>query len=324
VSRAGVLLFVAAIGVAPAAGQTARPAPVAAGERQRALDRAAAELAAGRRGEAGRLYAQAAERFQSVAALLQLARIQTGGGDRAAALVTLEKASSLAPNSEDVLSGFAQVSLGAGAVTPATVALQNLTRMCPTVAQYHYLLGAALLLAGDMVQAQESLQQADRLEPNKAATLIGLGIALNSRKMFADARPYLLRGLELEPDNIDAVAALAETEEGLGNLGEAESLADRALAKAGDHANANLVKGLVLMQRGEYVEARDAFARSAVKEPDLPKTYYQLSLVSARLGDEANAQKYEGLYRDARRRMEERLEDIRAKTGLPGSGGMRR
>ena len=316
-----VFLAAAVLCAAPTAAQTTGSAT---GERQRLLDLAAAELAAGRRGEAARLYAQAADRFQSVRALLQLARLQAGGGDRSAAIQTLRRASALAPSSEDVLSGFAQLSLAAGAVTPAAVALQSLTRMCPTVAQYHYLLGVSLMLAGDMVAAYESLGQADRLEPDRAQTLIALGLALNSRKMFAEARPYLLRGLDLEPDNIDAVAALAETEEGLGNLDQAEALASRVLARSGDHANGNLVMGLVLMERGRYAEAREAFARTAAAQPNLPKAFYQLSLAYARLGDEANAQKYQELFRESQRRMEERLNEIRTETGMSGSGGMHR
>lgn len=307
-----------------AAAQTTGTGPPRPDERQQMLARAAAAAAAGRQVEAAQLYAQAADRFQSVRALFQLARLQAGGGDRAAALQTLERARLLAPNSEDLLSGFAQLSLAAGAVTPAAAALQHLTRLCPTVAQYHYLLGVSLMLAGDMVAAHESLLEADRLEPNRAVTLIALGLALNSRKMFAEARPYLARGRELEPDNVDAIAALAETEEGLGALDQAEALAARVLAKSADHANGNLVMGLVHMQRGRYAEARDAFARTAAAQPNLPKAYYQLSLAYARLGDEANAQKHQELYRESQRRMEEQLNEIRTETGMSAPGGMRR
>lgn len=315
--------------VSAAAGQAAapkRPAPQAASgaadAHQRLLEQADADLATGRRAEAAKLYAQAADRFQSVRALLQLARLQGSSGNRGVALETLQTARTIAPNSEEVLSAFAQVSLAAGAVTPAAVVLQSLTRMCPTVAPYHYLLGVSLMLAGDMVAAYESLQRADALEPNKASTLIALGLALNSRKMFDEARPFLVRGLELEPDNIDAVAALAETEEGLGKLDEAEALAGRVLAQQADHANGNLVMGLVLMQRGRYADARDAFAKTAAAQPNLPKAFYQLSLAHARLGDEASADKYQQLYRESQRRMEERVNEIRTQTGMPGKGGM--
>lgn len=319
--KPALLVLLVALAGSPALAQA--PAG-ASSDRQRLLDRAAAELAAGRRAEAAALLGEAAERHQSVRALLQLARLQAGAGDRTAAIQSLQKASAIAPNSEDVLAGFAQVSLAAGAVTPAAVALQNLTRMCPSVAQYHYLLGVALMLAGDMVEAHESLLRADRIEPGKAATLVAIGLALNSRKMFGEAGPYLTRGLELEPDNLDAVAALAETEEGLGELDRAEVLASRVLARSADHANANLVMGLVHMQRGRYAEARDAFARTAAAQPNLPKAFYQLSLACARLGDETGAAKYQDLYRESVKRMEDRVNEIRTETGLSGGGGMRR
>ena len=90
--------------------------------------------------------------------------------------------------------------------------------MCPTVAQYHYLLGVALMLAGDMVEATSRSSGPTGSSRTRRTRSSPPVLALNSRKMFSEARPYLTRGLELEPDNLDAVAALAETEEGLGDL----------------------------------------------------------------------------------------------------------
>ena len=225
--------------VAPAqSAPTPRNAPAARGQapsRERLLTLASTELSAGRRAEAERLLLQAADRFDSVEALLRLARLQAGRGDQQAAIGSLRRARALAPNSEEVLSGFAQVSLAARAITPAILALQALTRICPTVAQYHYLLGVGLMQAGDFAAAVESLEQANRLEPNRGLTLIALGLGYNSRKMYAEARSYLQRGIELEPESIDAIAALAESEEGLGELDAAEAHARQVLAKAGNH-----------------------------------------------------------------------------------------
>jgi tetratricopeptide (TPR) repeat protein len=306
---------------APAAAPQ-RLSPPPAPDRDSALTLARTALAEGRAEQGIAILRDTAQRYSSVLALLELARVHTRQRDFPAALDTLKRAQSLAPNAEDVLSGFAQVSLAAGAYTPGAVALQNLTRLCPTVAQYHYLLGVALMQVGDMVAAVESLTEADRLEPNKALTLIALGLAYNSRKMFAEAKPLLLRGLELEPDSIDGVAALAESEEGLGELDQAGRLAQRALARDPRHANANLVMGLVLMQRQQFDAARGAFEKTIAAQPNLPKAYYQLSLAYARLGDEANAQKQVVLYREAQKRMEDRVNEMRAETGMSGQGGM--
>ena len=63
--------------------------------------------------------------------MLLLSRLQSEDGDAAGALDTLRKARALAPNSEEVLSAFAQMSLAAGAPIPAAVTLEALKRMSP-------------------------------------------------------------------------------------------------------------------------------------------------------------------------------------------------
>ena len=291
-----------------AAGQDGEQAAAAA--RERAFEQAAAALEAGRRAEAKALLASAGERFASVRALMQLARLQSGDGDAPGALATLERARSLAPNTEEVLSAIAQVSLAARAPVPAILALEPLTRLAPTVARHHYLFGVALMQAGDMPAAVEALQEAERLEPAHTLTSIALGIALNNRKMFGEARPFLLGALEREPENVEAVAALAETEEGLGELDAAETHAAHALRVAPAHPTANLVVGMVLMKRGRYSDARLALERAAAADTEAPKIYYQLSLACARLGDTAASERNLDLYREKLRAQETRLRDL--------------
>jgi tetratricopeptide (TPR) repeat protein len=235
-------------------------------------------------------------------------------GDPGGAIDTLRSARALAPSSEEVLSAFAQVALGARMLVPAITTLDVLTRMCSTVSQYHYLLGVALMQAGDMAAAVESLQQADRLEPERPLTLIALGLAHNSRKQYADARRALLHALDLEPEDVDALAALAEAEAGAGELAPAEEHARRALARSDSHPTANLVMGIVLMKRERYAEARDALNKAIAADAGSPAAHYQLSLAYARLGDEANARKQVELYQQKLRETEERLQTLRAAT----------
>ena len=294
-----------------------------AAARDRALAQAEADLAAGRRAEAKARLASAADRFGSVRALLQLARVQSGEGDAAAALATLDRARALAPNAEDVLSAIAQVALAARAPVRAILALEPLTRFAPTVAQHHYLFGVALMQAGDMPAAVEALRAADRLQPAQTLTSVALGIALNNRKMFSEARTVLLQVLEREPENSEAVAALAETSEGLGGLDLADTYAARALAAAPRHPTANLVVGMVLMKRDRYADAKAALERALASDPDSPKIYYQLSLAAARLDDAAGAARYREQYQQKLRAMEVRIEELR-RAGLPSRGEMPR
>jgi tetratricopeptide (TPR) repeat protein len=286
------------------------------------LKLAAAEITDGHPVLAERQLRSVAERYHSVQALMDLARMQTRQKEFSAGLVTLRQARALAPNSEDVLNAFAQVALAARAPVSALQVLEPLARMCPTVAHYHYLLGVALLQAGDVQSSTAPLREADRLEPNRPFTLIALGLVLNGQKMYGEAKASLARALDLEPDNVEAVAALAESEEGLGELEAAETHALRAVAQVSDHAIGNLALGMVRMKQERYEEACAALEKALRSDPDSPKAPYQLSLAWARRGDEAQSRKYLDLYRQKLREIDLRLHQVQGQTGL--SGGMKR
>jgi tetratricopeptide (TPR) repeat protein len=184
------------------------------------------------------------------------------------------------------------------------------------VGHYHYLQGIALMQAGDMEAAVEPLKEAERLEPNQPLTLIALGTVLVDRGSYAEAKPNLLRGLDLDPESVDAVAALAEAEEGLGELREAEAHARRALARVSAHATANLVTGMVLTNEERYAEARDALVKAVAANPASPKAHYQLSLAFARLNDGTSARKHLELYHQMLKEREQRVKAVREVTGL--------
>ena len=107
------------------------------------------------------------------------------------------------------------------------------------------MLGVALMQASDLPAAVDSLRQAEKLDPARGSTILALGVALNAQNNYADARVALTRAVELEPENMDGQAALAEAEEALGELDAAERRARRVLTASNDHAAANLVLGMV-------------------------------------------------------------------------------
>ena len=290
--------------------------PAQSSDRAALLQQAAAAQKSGRADEAIRLYRLAAERHQSVHAYVELARLQARAGDAASALAALNQARALAPNSEDVLSAIAQVALAAKRPMPAVLALQPLTRICPTVAQYRYLLGVGLMAVGDMPSADEALREANRLEPERQLTLLALGLVLNNRKQYGDAKDVLARSVELQPDSLEAIGALAEAQAGLGEFEAAAQHARRVLDRAPAMATANLVIGMVMMEQKNYAGARDALQKAIATDPDSPKAFYQMSLALARLGDAAGAQQYVKLYQDKLRAVEDRVAALRAGGGV--------
>jgi tetratricopeptide (TPR) repeat protein len=252
---------------------------------------------------------------RSVRQLLQTARQQSESGNAAGALESLRLARMIAPNSEEVLSAYAQLALAARMLLPAITTLDALTRICPTVAQHHYLMGVALMQAGDMPAAAEALQQADRLEPQRPLTLLALALASNSRKQYGEAKRVALNALELEPDNVDALAALAEAEAGNGELAQAADHAQRVLTRSPTNPTANFVNGVVLMKQERYADAREALTKAIAADPDSSAAHYQLSLAYARLGDDASAKKEVEVYQQKLRQIEERIKTLRATTG---------
>jgi tetratricopeptide (TPR) repeat protein len=253
----------------------------------------------------------AAQEGRSVRALLQQSRAQAGAGKPAAALELLRQARELAPNSEEVLGSYAQVALAARLPVQAIDVLEALTRVCPGVAQYRYLLGVGYLQVGEMEQAVSALREADRLERNQITTLVALGLALNGRKLYSEAEPFLRRALTSDPENADALAALAETEEAVGDTVQAEAHASRALAAVPEHAGAHFVIGLVRMNQQRYADARDALLRAIAAQPDMARAHYQVSLAYSRLGDEANAARHLAIYQQKVREMEASLKKVR-------------
>lgn len=290
-------------------------------ERDLALKLAQTELSQGNEAAAEVQLESLVERFDSVQAMLHLARLRSSHGGEGAALGLLRRALALAPSSEEVLSAVARTALDSREPATAIPVLQPLVRMQPEVAEYAYLLGVAWLQVGDFPAALEPLERAAELEPDRPLTLIALGMALNHQKRYGPAREALTESLRLEPGHLEAVAALAESEQGLGELDEAERHARRVLSEDPRHATANLVLGMIRMEQGRLAEARDALVQAVEAEPDSPKAQYQLSQAYARLGDDEGFRRHQVLYDRARREAEQRLIEQRAPAALDDGGG---
>lgn len=259
---------------------------------------------------------------QSVRELVRQARAEARQGNHSQAAVVLDRAKTIAPNSEDVLSDFAKNSLAAGDPVGAINALEPLTRMHPEVAEYPYMLGVALLQIKEFAPSVDVLQQSLELEPQRALTMIALGITLISQKRFGEAKEYLDRSLEIEPENAEALAVLAEAEEGLNEIEQAEIHASRALALAGPHAGAFYVLGRVRMSQGRFAEARGLFLEALAVTPESPRIHYQLSLAYARVNDPENSKKHRELHQATRTENEDNIQQMRERAGLK-QGGMR-
>ena len=207
----------------------------------------------------------------SVKALLQRARTQMDQKNAAGALDFLRRARAIAPNSEEVLSRYAEAALATRAPLAAIPVLASLVRIAPTVADYRYHLGTALLGIGDAAAAVASLREADRLEPGRSPILVALGAALTRRGLAAEAKPVLQRAVSLEPDGAPALAALAAAEESLGEADAAEDHAQRALDRLRRGADRSLGGGSAASETGALGRSPGSPAEGGGRGPRLPR-----------------------------------------------------
>ncbi len=289
-------------------------------ERRLAMWLAEAELSGGNVPAAVRQLESVTERFQSVRALMQLARLQARAGRNQDAAATLQRALALAPNSEDVLVAHAKVALAIPTPVVAIQALEALVRMHPEVADHAYLLGVARLQIAEMAGAIEALERSLELAPGRPLPLLALGKTLTAQKRFAEAKDALRQSLQLDPESAEALAVLAEAEEGLGELAPAEEHVDQALRLDPDHPGALMTLGLIRMKQARYEEARDAFLQAAAGRPTLAKAHYQLSLAYARLEDRETSAQHLEAYRRIKRENDKNLTELRTQAGLETSG----
>ena len=289
-------------------------------ERDLALSLADAELSLGNESAAEVQLLSVAERFESVRALLQLARLHGRRGQNQSAAEIVQRALEIAPNSEKVLTARAKVSLAVEAPVLAIQALEPLTRMHPADAEPNYILGIARLQIGDMAGSIEALQRSLELAPGRPLALVALGMTLNAQKRFEEAKSVAFEGIRLDPESTEGLAVLAAAEEGLGEFAQAEKHAAQVLAREPEHARALATIGQIRMTQQRYEEARDSLLRSAASAPGTSRTHYQLSLVFARLGDRESSREHLELYRRYRKESDERLIELRTRAGLGISG----
>ncbi|MFB0872834.1 MULTISPECIES: sulfotransferase [unclassified Sphingobium] len=186
-----------------------------------------------------------------------------------------------------VLWELAQAASEAGATAQAIAALEKLTRRQPAVAAGWFLLASELRRAGremDGWRADLSGVRAASRDP----VLLDAAAAMNEGRL--DAAEALLKGrLAQSPDDPPAVRLLGEVQWRRGDMVEALSLVERAVALAPGFDLARDFLARLLLQNNRLPEAlaqAETLARSPLRHPG-----YELLRASilVRLGDQAGA-----------------------------------
>ena len=277
-------------------------------------------VASGKKPQAIDVLQPIAERGESVQSMLMLASLQFEKGQARKAAAVLEKALEKAPNSEEVLYRFGQSEIAGGDPAKAIFALRAATRMNSHVGDYCYLLGVAWMQIGEMDSAIPELKKAGALEQDNALPRIGLGLAYNGLRDYAAAQKVLQDALTIDPENTEAMAAMAEALDGSGNSEKADELARIVTQRDAKNLTALLVLGNVRMNQGKLQESLAALKKAESINPT-SKVHYLLSRVYSRLHQPEEAKRQLELYQQAQKEFEQNLMKLR---GIKKSGGMKR
>jgi tetratricopeptide (TPR) repeat protein len=152
----------------------------------------------------------------------------------------------------------------------------------------------AALRAGQAATAERWLRALEAQRPGEINCLWLLGVALLDQGRIEASIEQLERALAGAPDFAEARVDLARAYRGAGRADDARAEVRRVLEKTAHHQRAWLAYGDVLVDLGQYDDARVAFERARLTDPE-----------RARI-EEASA----ALTRDDRRRSEELFREI--------------
>ncbi|HWA26400.1 MAG TPA: tetratricopeptide repeat protein [Lacunisphaera sp.] len=127
---------------------------------------------------------------------------------------------------------------------------------------------ATLLQLGRITEAQVQLEAAVQLQPNHHATQVQLGLILLKQLRPAEAAGHFWESLKTGPEDPVALAGLGKAEEQLGQTAEATRHIARARELAPRDAEVARAWAEVLMRRGNYQGAVEAFQFLLAIRPD--------------------------------------------------------
>jgi len=154
----------------------------------------------------------------------------------------------------------ARQSIATGNLREAAQPVRQALEKSPDHARANLVMGLILREMGDVPQALKHLENAAAADPGDAEIQFTLANTLHmAPQRRGEAKPVYQVCLELAPDSVPALAALAKLHEELGEFDEARAAANRALEHAPDHPSSRLVIALVDWREGKLEDARASF-----------------------------------------------------------------
>ena len=213
------------------------------------------------------------------------------------ALLELETADALAPETFEILRSLGETYFRAGDYAKTEVALNRALKIKPESADTLYVLGEVYAAQGRSVDALDALVHAHKLAPENLDIILLLGRTSIAQNYFEDAIPLLEVGVKLAPQRADLRAALGE---GYFLSGKVEKSLEefKSLASLDPSARSYALLGLTYRHLGRFAEASQYFHEGLKRDPRNAFCIFNLGYIEERQG---NTTKAEVLFRDSLR-----------------------
>jgi tetratricopeptide (TPR) repeat protein len=211
----------------------------------------------------------------------------------AKAVLNLEQAHSLAPDSVSVLQELTVNAMRANQPLVAVNAAEELLRLKPDDPESLYLLGAASLQKGSLASARSVLERYRQKRPDDPRGCLALGITLATQPgQSTPAKSEFEQCLKLDPANVEAKYQLGLIFKSEGETERAVQLLEEVIARTPEHASALRDVGALYLQTGADVKARNVLEKAATLNPADAETHFLLSRLYSRVGDSALAKQH--------------------------------
>lgn len=191
-------------------------------------------------------------------------------GRRDEAIHGYRQAINLGGESAPLLSNLGAVCQDAGRRDEARHCYQRAISLDPRHAEAHYNLGNLAREMGDAAGAIVSYEQALRLRPTYVEAQVNLANLLLDEGRPEEAIRRYERALELNPRDAETHYNLARALKTVGRASEALTAYERAIEIKPDHAAAHMLRGLLLLRKGDLAQGWSEYDWRWRKKDELP------------------------------------------------------
>jgi tetratricopeptide (TPR) repeat protein len=215
---------------------------------------------------------------QSVPVRRALARAFMANGDLALAEEMLRAAVEIAPTDTEVRIQLAQLLLQTDRVEQAIPLMEEAVRRSPTNVPARQQLVQAYMAKRDWAAARTAAEDLKTLQPNAAVGFYLSGVIAQAQNRLDDARRDLQHALELQPNALDVLSALARVQVASGQGAQAVARVEQLVASEPRNAPALDLLGQLYVSTNNIPQAIQVLNRAIQAAPTWWYPYRSLAV----------------------------------------------